>query len=99
MSRERSDFRVMPVLFAGIALASLVALTLAGVHALTLSEAPRVRDQAAVPALSPIGEAEFESGDQLAAFRGDELHRLSSYGWVEKSVAHIPIERAMELEQ
>jgi hypothetical protein len=100
MSREQSDFRVKPVLFAAAALAALVAFTLVGVHAITLSQAPGARDQTAVSALSPIGEAEFESGNQLAAFRSDELRHLSGYGWGEgKKFAHIPIERAMELEK
>ena len=99
MPRERSDFSLKPVLLSGVALALLLLLALVGIHALTLSQAPRDHDEAAVPSVSPIGEAEFESGDQLTAFRAAELARLNGYGWLEKGVAHIPIERAMELEK
>jgi hypothetical protein len=49
-----------------------------------------------------IGMAEqrlFENANQGVAWREQARRRLSSYGWVDRraGIAHIPIDRAMEL--
>jgi hypothetical protein len=52
-----------------------------------------------IPAASPGGEAEFESGETRHALETADSTILATYGWVNRSQlrAHIPIRRAMEI--
>lgn len=51
------------------------------------------------PEIGIVNQRMFELDDRAEQKRDDQLKRLHSYGWVdaEKHVAHIPIERAMEM--
>jgi hypothetical protein len=51
------------------------------------------------PMLPPKPRLQMNPIRELAAVREAERERLESYGWVdrEKGIAHIPIERAMEI--
>lgn len=40
-----------------------------------------------------------QTNEEIRSLRADQLERLNSYGWVDQAggIAHIPIDRAMEL--
>jgi hypothetical protein len=87
-----------------VALAIIVNLILASVmegvskesrtaHAL---EAPRFKDEEGA---FPSPRLQADPAGSFAAFKRGELERLNGYGWVDqkKGVAHIPIDRAIEI--
>jgi uncharacterized protein (DUF58 family) len=99
--RERRDFRPRGAALGLAALVLLLAVFLAGMAHWYQSFFPRARAPApVVPGSSPYLEAEFESGALREHWYSPQRERLKTYGWVnrEAGIAHIPLQRAMEIE-
>jgi hypothetical protein len=98
---EQSDFR--PLLALGSALGLLMGLFVIALflYAYGKREVPPIshRDLTPAPAMSPLGEAEFEAGIDRERLNKAARKRLDSYGWVdrERGIAHIPLRRAEEI--
>jgi hypothetical protein len=47
----------------------------------------------------PAPRLQSDPGAEYARFKDEELRRLNSYGWIDRraGIAHIPIERAMDI--
>lgn len=103
---ELSDVDIGGVVRAGIALLAFVTVSFAIITALQWGLTGRISfalpDEGVAdnPATVPYDiETRRETGVEYHRYRAYEDERLASYGWVDKAsgVAHIPIERAMEL--
>jgi len=98
---ESTDVRVGRVLgaAAGIALAVVLALAIAwGMSAIVHADRNGANSAAPVRVDGPV--LQTAAGAELDAFLAEKRERLESYGWADRRAgrAHIPIERAMELE-
>jgi len=101
------DIRVKTLVLALCLIALVIVLTMGGMHMLFTSYAVRMQqaDQPvsllATERILPEGVPLLQAKplEELAAHRAAEDELLSTYGWSDQSlgVAHIPIERAMEL--
>ena len=105
--RSEEDRISTPMILA-VGLASLVLFTVSGWAVKVYFDA-RMKAAPALPTPAEVGRSKIGMVEQQpfdVAVRGSRdravrLERLRSYGWVDRSagVAHIPVERAMELVQ
>jgi hypothetical protein len=99
-ARERRDFPPVGVALALLGLLTLLLAIGAGLLPLERTWLPRERAPfPALPATSPLEEAEFESGALRERRYAEQFARLERYEWVDRAagVARIPLARAMEL--
>lgn len=92
-THEPSDVRATPILVTGLLL--LLALV-----AVTLVLLPWHQEQVVTPTRPEAGPALLpQPAANLQAFRAAKTRRLEGYGWVdrESGIAHIPVERAVEI--
>lgn len=93
--RSDADPRLVAVLALGTAIFLISApYALLGIY-------PRARHEPAPPAaaMPSAPRLQVDPGADLRALRAREHAQLSTYGWTDqaKGIAHIPIERAIEL--
>ena len=98
---EPTDVHVARVLGAAAGIAGAVVLALAiawGMSAMLHADRNGANSAAPVYVDGPV--LQTAAGAELEAFRAEKRERLESYGWADRRAgrAHIPIERAMELE-
>jgi hypothetical protein len=88
-----------------VALAMMVGIGAVVFSAWFLGATGRGRDHGpAAPALAPaviatVEQALIDDAHRAADLRRDQLDRLNRFGWIDRDqgIAHIPIERAMDL--
>ncbi len=84
----------------GMTLLKVAAGLLVGLVVAMLVVLPWHREQTAAPSPSPAGPALLAHPvANLAAYRATQTRRLEGYGWVDREagIAHIPVERAMQI--
>lgn len=96
--QEQRDLNVRGVVLAALGVLAMVLLVAVIGHFLTGVSGPA----RAGPTATTIERPKWLSSDpdaQRAAFEREKGARLNSYGWIdrEKGVAHVPIERAMQI--
>lgn len=103
-SHEQRDADVTSLFFLAIVLFLAVALVCFGVWGLMHFLAKKQSSHEAAPARSTAGafpspRLETQPAIELKKVRATEAARLNSYGWIDRNagIAHIPIERAMDL--
>jgi len=103
---ERTDADLRKVLRFGVGLAAIVVaaclamwITFAYLNAHQPATGPPPSPLASGRRLPPEPRLQVSESEDIGKVVADEDQRLSSYGWVDQDggVAHIPIERAMDL--
>lgn len=95
---EPSDLEPRAVLIGAAAIVAMVLLA-AGIATVLVESGPPTRNAPANLQVARATRLSSDPGDEIAAYNREKQSRLESYGWVDRQqgIAHVPIERAMQM--